>query len=77
MTAPNRERNKREDRPKASPTRMVTMQEVMERLQIGERTLRTLINDDPDFVTFKISRRRLISEEELERFINAKRQTKG
>lgn len=51
---------------------LLSMNEVMERLNIGRTTLRTLIDRDEDFVTVKIGYRRLMSTSALEAFVAAK-----
>ena len=51
---------------------LLTMNEVMERLRIGRRTMRYLIDRDPDFVTCKLGHRRLMTPHALDAFIRAK-----
>lgn len=54
-------------------TRLLTLNETKERLNIGRTALRRLINEDPDFKTLKLGHRRVIAEADLEAFIEKKR----
>jgi hypothetical protein len=51
---------------------MLTLQEVQERLRIGRRALRHLIDHDEDFVTIKLGHRRVMRAQSFEDFIAAK-----
>ena len=51
---------------------LLTMNEVMERLSVGRRTMRHLIDRDADFVTLKLGHRRLMTLASLDAFIRAK-----
>ena len=51
---------------------ILTLAEVAERLRIGRRTLRYLIDRDADFVTVKLGRRRLMTRTALDAFVRAK-----
>lgn len=53
-------------------TQMLTLKEVQEKLRIGKTALKTLINEDPDFITIKMGHRRLMRSESLERYLAAK-----
>lgn len=55
--------------------RLLTLNEVQERLRVSRHTLRQYINTDPDFRTVKLRRRRLMTEEALSEFIKSKEQT--
>lgn len=54
--------------------RLLTLQEVQERLRISKQTLRKYINEDPDLTTIKLGKRRLVAEDALESFIKSKEQ---
>lgn len=51
---------------------MLTLNEVQERLRIGRRALRHLIDHDEDFVTIKLGHRRVMREQAFEEFVQAK-----
>ena len=51
---------------------LLTMDEVMERLGVGRKTMRYLIDRDPDFATVKIGHRRKMTPAALDAFIRAK-----
>jgi len=51
---------------------LLTMEEVAERLRVGRRTMRYLIDRDPDFVTCKLGHRRLMTPRALDAFVRAK-----
>lgn len=51
---------------------LLTMNEVMDRLRVGRRTMRHLIDRDPDFVTCKLGHRRLMTPAALDAFVRAK-----
>lgn len=52
--------------------RLLTMQEVEERLRCSKTIVRRLINEEPEFKTVRLGRRRLISERALDAFIRSK-----
>lgn len=49
--------------------RLLTLEEVQERLRVGRMAVRRLINEDPDFRTVKLGRRRLMTEQALAEYI--------
>lgn len=51
---------------------MLTLNEVRDRLRIGRRELRHLIDHDEDFVTIKLGHRRVMREKAFLDFIEAK-----
>jgi len=51
---------------------LLTMEEVSERLRVGRRTMRHLIDRDPDFITCKLGHRRLMTPHALDAFVRAK-----
>lgn len=51
---------------------VLTLQEVQERLRIGRRAMRFLIDRDEDFVTMKLGARRVMTERAFNDFIAAK-----
>lgn len=52
--------------------RLLNLKEVQDRLRLSRMTVRKLINEDPDFRTVKIGKRRFMSEEQLDRYLRAK-----
>lgn len=52
--------------------RLMTMQEVQERLNVGRTTVKRLIREDPDFRTLKIGKRRMMTPPAFEAFLIAK-----
>jgi len=57
----------------ARPTEpLLTMEEVADRLRVGRRTMRYLIDRDPDFITCKLGHRRLMTPHALDAFVRAK-----
>ena len=64
-------------REQPAPRTFMTMAEVQERLRLSRWTVQTLINTDPDFVTYKVGHRRLMAHADFDRFMAKKRQTKG
>ena len=52
--------------------RLMTMQEVQERLNVGRTTVKRLIREDPDFRTLRIGKRRMMAPRAFEAFLSAK-----
>lgn len=52
--------------------KLLTLEEVQERLRLSRPTVRKLINTDPDFRTVKLGKRRLMTEEALHEYVLSK-----
>ena len=52
--------------------RLLTLEEVQERLRVGRMAVRRLINEDPDFRTVKLGRRRLMTEQALAEYVRSR-----
>jgi excisionase family DNA binding protein len=51
---------------------LLTLEEVQERLRIGRMAVRRLINEDPNFRTVKLGRRRLMTEQALAEYVQSR-----
>jgi excisionase family DNA binding protein len=51
---------------------LLTLEEVQERLRIGRMAVRRLINEDPNFRTVKLGRRRLMTETALVEYVRSR-----
>ena len=51
---------------------LLTLEEVQDRLRIGRMAVRRLINEDPNFRTVKLGRRRLMTETALVEYVRSR-----